>query len=232
MASFTIFGLYVFAVSFPSFEPWTALTVGCVVAVTCLVIIGVAIALPGIAIVGGASLLGTGCAVGGISLAVGIIGGVTAGLYKGHVDDIIIGINNQEVKKICNQLHIKFEPKKDQPEQAKPFECTIVTYMEENVAPKKLKFNVNNKHLEGKDADDFYPFIKHEISGWLAEKLSGDADKIKRRVIVYMAPFPGDSVFSRIADIVKEVGAERIEIESVLGPWKNATEDKPKIPKL
>lgn len=203
-----------------------ALYVGGIVTFACVVVITAAIATPFIAITGGA-YVATAIAVAGVSLVAGVIGGLAAGLYQGGVDGIKIRENTGKMSKISNQLDITFIPKDDFPNQAKFFECFVIKYEEKNLNTKNLTVEKVEKKIIGTGEHDFYPTLELEINRWLAEKVLGDSENIKRRINVYMVPSPGDSVFKRIKDISQNRGKDRIEIVSIESKWVNAVEKIP-----
>lgn len=228
MVKLAVFSVGIFALVLPPFDIQAALLVGGAAIVVCAVVIGLAIAIPAIAITGTLSFA-TAVSIAGVSLLVGVVCAGVAGFVSGHIGDIKYKEQIGKIKKISNQLHIKFEPIKENPSNAKSFECTIITYTETGISSKSL--GVTQKKLEIKtndnDAAEFYSLIERQIILWQAEKVLGDSDKLKRRVIVFMDPFPGESVFNRIAEIVKKVGTEKIEIQQIFGTWKSAAADLP-----
>jgi hypothetical protein len=229
MVKFAVVGLWIFAWSLwplPPFDIQAAIWVGGAAIVVSAVVIGLAIAIPAIAI-GGTLSFATAVSVAGVSLVVGVVCAGVAGLISGHIGDVKLKDREDKIKKISNQLHIKFEPIKGIPNNAKPFECTIITYIEEGIGSKSLSITQKKLEIKETDAADFYSLIERQINFWQAEKVLGDSDNLKRRIIVYMDPFPGDSVFSRIAEIAKKVGTEKFEIEQIFGPWKSAAADLP-----
>jgi len=227
MIKFAVVGLWIFALALPSFDIQAALWVGGVVLVAAAVVLVGAIVIPSIALAAGGTFVATTFAVAGYCVVVGVIAGVAAGFISGHIGDIKIEVRTKTIKLLSSQLHIKFEQIKERPSNAKPFECTIITYIPVGLNTQNLGITEKKTELKGEDAANFYSLIERQINFWQAEKVLGDSSNLKRRIIVYMDPFPGDSVFSRIAEIANKVGGEKVEIQQIFGTWKSAAPDLP-----
>lgn len=234
MVKIAVVSIWIFALALwplPSFDTNAAIWVGVTAVVVTAAVIVTAIAIPAIAI-GGTLSLATAASVACVSLVVGVILAGVAGFVKGRIGDIKIQEEINKIKNISNQLHIKFEPIKENPSNAKPFECTIITYAETGIGSKSLGITQKKLEITANDATDFYSLIERQIIFWKAEKVLGDSDNLKRRVIVFMDPFPGESVFNRIAEIIKKIGYDKIEVQQIFGPWKSATSDLLRTPNI
>lgn len=181
----------------PSFDWNAALLVGAIVAVATVVVIAVAIATPVVAVQGGATLLGTCLAIGGIALVTGICGGCAAGFYRGHQGDIKREEQLDNIKRVSNQLDIHFEPSAD-PKRAKDFVCFLVSYEETDLRSGVPTVTTKKVKIIASDSNGFYSQVQSQMKRWFNIKVSGDLDGQKRRVKIYMNPFPGEGIYERL----------------------------------
>jgi len=207
--------------SLPSFDWQAALIVGAIVAVAAVVVIAVAIATPFVAIQAGATLLGTCLAVGTIALVTGVIGGTAAGFYWGRQGDVKRQEQIESIKRVSNQLEIHFEPSTD-PKRAADFQCTLVVYEETDLASRQPTVTMKKVKISAANSEEFYGQVDQQMKKWFTKQVAGDADGQQRRVMVYMNPYPGESIYERIKEIAERNEVRRCIVNKVEGGWVSA----------
>lgn len=207
----------------PSFDWWAALSIGGIVTVVAAAVITIAILTPFVAIQGGATILGTCLAVGAIALATGILGGVASGFYWGREGDMKRREQVESIKRVSNQLDIQFEH--SSADRAADFQATLVFYEETDLTSRQPTVTTRKVKITGANAAEFYGQVEEEMKRWIAKQVAGDADEQPRRVMIYMRPYPGESVYERLKQIAESNSSRRCIVIKVEGPWKSALPD-------
>lgn len=210
------------ALSLPSFDWQAALFVGAIVALGTAVVLTVALATSVIAIPAGATLLGTVVWVAVISLITGIIGGTAAGFYWGRQGDIKRQEQIDRIKRVSNQLDIRFEPRADDPKRAADFQCTLVFYEETDLASRQPTFTTRSVKINATESGEFYSQLEQQLKLWFDKQVAGDADGQSRKVVIYMDPYPGEGIYERIKEMAEQNEVRKCDVRKVEGKWKDA----------
>ena len=224
MTSLTISATSLLAISWtelPSFDVQASLVVGGIVAVAVVAVLAIAIATPFVAIAAGATIPGTAAAVVAISAVAGIIAGAAAGFYKGHEGDIERGRQIESIRRVSNQLDVRFEPSED-PARAADFQCTLVIYEETEVASARPAVRERSLQISGVNGEEFYEQVEEQLNKWFSGEVAGDAAGQSRRINVYMDPYPGEGVYESIRQTAELNANRKCIVNKVEGSWTSA----------
>lgn len=224
----------------PSFSWTAAWLVGLVVAGSSLVALALAIVVPAVGIRRGKTWRGTGAAVSGVSLVTALSGAIAAGIYWGHAGGAGTAPRGpgdqppsatptgadvpatppprpvEPLRRFADRLDVYFEPKENQPDEARDFTCVLVTYDEGRLAGRLIREEIHER-----SADNFYRQLETQVARWLGGLALSDPHG-HPQLLVYMQPFPGEGVFERIRQI--ETRHAGLMVHRVDGPWRSAFE--------
>jgi hypothetical protein len=184
------------------------LAVSVVTVITGVVLTGFVL-LPGVALWGGATMIGTACAIGLCSLICGVLAGAAYGLQKGDAQfrEQVERRREERVNEIfsiSNRIDIYFEPRSENPDEAKDFVCWFVTYDET-----KPESPETSERIAGRDADEFYDRCRDYLDRWLTMRLGRDDRARDYELHVFTDhPFPGDGTYTRIESIADQMQLE------------------------
>jgi hypothetical protein len=205
----------------PSFDAQAALIVGGIVAVAVVVVLVVAIATPFVAIAAGATITGTAMAVVAIAVVAGIIAAAAAGFYEGRQGDIERERQIESIRRVSNQLDVRFEPSEELA-RAADFQCTLVIYDETEVASAQPAVTERLVQIGGANGDEFYAQVQEQLDEWFSGQVAGDAAGQSRRINVYMDPYPGEGAYERIRQVAESNANRKCIVNKVEGPWTSA----------
>ncbi len=180
-----------------------------VVALVVAAVLTVCVLLPGFALWGGATLLGTAFAIATVSMVLGVAAGVYVGLRTGAQDaraqaEQVRQQRVEEIRSISHRIDMYFEPREDDPEEAKDFVCWLVTYDETNPQDPEA-----HEQVIGRDIDQFYQLSQGYLEDWLTLRLGRDRQETHYELHVFMdEPFGGEGNFTRIKSIADQLQLE------------------------
>jgi len=221
MKSTELFPGVLFAVSWlslPSFDLQTALIVtGVAFGVLCVCVFCPAWIFPVVA-AAGASKIGV---VIGLAVASCLIG-AAAGLTRGYIGDIRHREQIDSIKRVSNQLEIRFERSTADPKRAADFQCTLVVYEETDLTSRQPTVTTRTTKISGANSDEFYGQVDQQMRKWLAKQVSGDSDGQPRRILIYMIPYPGEGIYERLKQMAEKSDVRRCVVNKIEGAWTSA----------
>ncbi len=211
----------VFAVGWPqlpSFDWVAALTVGALLAVAAVFVIGRTILPPAVPIWRGATVL----TVATISLATGVIGGTVAGFYWGRLEDTNHNEQLDKIMQVSNQLDIHFVPSPGDPKRAADFKCVVIVYQEKDLNSRPPTITTRKTEIDADNSAEFFSLVEQQMTGWFGTNVLGDSDGLKRRVVIYMEPYPGEGICERLKEMAEKIGGSQCVVSLAQGRWTSA----------
>lgn len=216
-----------------SFDWAIALAVGFAVLAGSVLTVFSAMILPFVAIERGKTWLGTLAAVVGIGSTVAIVGGYTAGYYRGMggggattpssvkdtAADVVVKTSPKPVSdskaklKLTARMDVAFQRDPANPSNALNAQCSVVTYEMKNGT--QLSAN-GPQDIKEANPEAFFTAFSKKLDEWLKTPLSDAIKDEPRSLIVYMDPFPGNGVYERILQLATE---RNIKVNKITGRW-------------